>query len=123
TLPCDVSSEEQVKHAFAQVQDWQGRIDGVVNNAAIAQPTNPPLHEFEYGAWRHVLATNLDSVFLCSKASVMALRSAHGAIGNIASTRAFQSEPNCEAYAAAKGAIVALTHALAVSLGPEVRVN
>ena len=42
---------------------------------------------------------------------------------NIASTRALQSEPNTEAYSASKGGIVALTHALAISLGPEVRVN
>jgi NAD(P)-dependent dehydrogenase (short-subunit alcohol dehydrogenase family) len=41
----------------------------------------------------------------------------------VASTRAFQSEPHTEAYAAAKGGVVALTHALAVSLGPRVRVN
>jgi NAD(P)-dependent dehydrogenase (short-subunit alcohol dehydrogenase family) len=42
---------------------------------------------------------------------------------NIASTRALQSEPDTEAYAASKGGLVALTHALAMSLGPEVRVN
>ena len=42
---------------------------------------------------------------------------------NIASTRALQSEPDTEAYAASKGGLVALTHALALSLGPEVRVN
>jgi NAD(P)-dependent dehydrogenase (short-subunit alcohol dehydrogenase family) len=46
-----------------------------------------------------------------------------GAIVNIASTRALQSEPDTEAYAAAKGGMVALTHALAISLGPQVRVN
>src|SRR5690606_6406115 len=122
-LPCDVSSEAQVNRAFERIGDWRGRIDGLVNNAAIADPTNAPLHEFEYSAWRHILASDLDSVFLCSKASVMALRSARGAIVNIASTRALQSEPHCEGYAAAKGGIIALTHALAISLGPEVRVN
>ncbi|MCP1366861.1 SDR family oxidoreductase, partial [Halomonas sp. BBD48] len=42
---------------------------------------------------------------------------------NMASTRALQSEPHCEAYAAAKGGLLAMTHALAISLGPEVRVN
>jgi hypothetical protein len=42
---------------------------------------------------------------------------------NIASTRAFQSEPDTEAYAAAKGGIVSFTHALAMSVGPEIRVN
>jgi len=46
-----------------------------------------------------------------------------GRIVNIASTRAFQSEPDSEAYASAKGGIVALTHALAISLGPDVLVN
>ena len=51
------------------------------------------------------------------------LRRARGAIVNIASTRALQSEPDTEAYAASKGGLVALTHALADSLGPEVRVN
>jgi NAD(P)-dependent dehydrogenase (short-subunit alcohol dehydrogenase family) len=46
-----------------------------------------------------------------------------GSIVNMASTRAFMSEPNSEAYAASKGGLVALTHALAVSLGPKIRVN
>lgn len=46
-----------------------------------------------------------------------------GAIVNIASTRALQSEPHTEAYAASKGGVAALTHALAVSLGPDIRVN
>jgi NAD(P)-dependent dehydrogenase (short-subunit alcohol dehydrogenase family) len=51
------------------------------------------------------------------------LRRARGAIVNIASTRALQSEPNTEAYSASKGGLIALTHALAMSLGPRVRVN
>ena len=123
TLWCDVSREEDVSRAVEQVVTCHGRIHGLVNNAAIAEPTNPPLSNFEFSAWRRILATNLDSVFLCSKASAPALRSARGAIVNIASTRALQSEPNSEGYAAAKGAVLALTHALAVSLGPEVRVN
>jgi NAD(P)-dependent dehydrogenase (short-subunit alcohol dehydrogenase family) len=46
-----------------------------------------------------------------------------GAIINIASTRAWQSEAHSEAYAAAKGGLVAFTHALAISAGPAVRVN
>lgn len=51
------------------------------------------------------------------------LRRTRGAIVNIASTRALQSEPHTEAYSAAKGGLVALPHALANSLGPEIRVN
>src|SRR5690606_1123816 len=61
--------------------------------------------------------------FLCSKHAIPALRRSHGAIVNIASTRALQSEPHSEAYAASKGGLVALTHAMAISLGPAIRVN
>jgi NAD(P)-dependent dehydrogenase (short-subunit alcohol dehydrogenase family) len=54
----------------------------------------------------------------------MARAGKHGAIVNIASTRAFMSEPNTEAYSASKGGIVALTHAMAISLAPHrIRVN
>lgn len=51
------------------------------------------------------------------------MRAAKGAIVTIASTRASMSEPDTEPYAASKGGLVALTHALAISLGPDVRVN
>jgi NAD(P)-dependent dehydrogenase (short-subunit alcohol dehydrogenase family) len=62
-------------------------------------------------------------MFLMAKHAAAHLRRTRGAMVNIASTRALQSEPDTEAYAASKGGIVALTHALALSLGPEVRVN
>jgi len=58
-----------------------------------------------------------------AKHAVPHLRAARGVIVNIASTRALQSEPHTEAYSASKGGLVALTHALAISLGPDVRVN
>jgi Short-chain dehydrogenases of various substrate specificities len=51
------------------------------------------------------------------------VRAAKGAIVTIASTRALMSEPNTESYSASKGGLLALTHALAISLGPDVRVN
>jgi NAD(P)-dependent dehydrogenase (short-subunit alcohol dehydrogenase family) len=69
------------------------------------------------------MATNLTGPFLCSKHAIPLLRCVNGTIVNIASTRALQSEPHTEAYSASKGGVVALTHALAVSLGPEIRVN
>lgn len=70
-----------------------------------------------------MIGTNLTGMFLCVKHSVSHLRCARGAIINIASTRAIQSEPNTEAYSAAKGGVLAFTHALAMSLGPDIRVN
>jgi NAD(P)-dependent dehydrogenase (short-subunit alcohol dehydrogenase family) len=61
--------------------------------------------------------------FLCAKHAAPHLRRTKGSLVLMGSSRAMQSEPHTEAYAASKGGIVALTHALAVSLGPDVRVN
>lgn len=123
TRVCDVRSKSEVGAAFDAVVAWRDRIDGLVNNAAIANATNPPLTALEYETWRRILSINLDGAFLCSQAFVARKNGARGAIVNIASTRALQSEPNSEAYAASKGGLLALTHALAISLGPAVRVN
>ena len=73
--------------------------------------------------WSHVIGTNLTSTFLLVRAGAALLRAAKGSVVTIASTRAHMSEPDTEAYAASKGGLVALTHALAISLGPDVRVN
>jgi hypothetical protein len=70
-----------------------------------------------------VLAVNLTGPWLCSRAFASLLCERRGSIVNIASTRALMSEPYTESYAASKGGLVALTHALALSLGPAVRVN
>jgi NAD(P)-dependent dehydrogenase (short-subunit alcohol dehydrogenase family) len=98
-----------------------GRIDVLINNAAIM--SNAPPTELELADWNRVLATNLTGPFLCAKHAAPYLKRHRGAIVNIASTRAFMSEANTEAYSASKGGLCALTHALAVSLGPAVRVN
>ncbi|MGE0082079.1 MAG: SDR family oxidoreductase, partial [Thiohalomonadaceae bacterium] len=73
--------------------------------------------------WQRIIGVTLTGAFLCARAAAPLLRRPSGCIINIASTRALMSEPHTEAYAASKGGLVALTHALAVSLGPEVRVN
>jgi NAD(P)-dependent dehydrogenase (short-subunit alcohol dehydrogenase family) len=70
-----------------------------------------------------VIATNLTATFLLVRAAEPLLRAARGSVVTIASTRAHMSEPDTESYAASKGGLLALTHALAVSLGPEVRAN
>ncbi|MGB3801970.1 MAG: SDR family oxidoreductase [Lewinella sp.] len=69
------------------------------------------------------IATNLTGAFLCAKFAAPHLRDRKGAIVNLSSTRRKMSEPNTEAYSASKGGIYALTHALAISLGPDIRVN
>lgn len=122
-LPADVASEDEVVRALAAIKSEAGRLDVLVNNAGIA--ANKPLAELSLDEWNRVLGVNLGGAFLCSKHAVRLLSGGDrgGSIINIASTRALMSEPDTEAYSASKGGLVALTHALAVSLGPRVRVN
>ncbi|HEX3761754.1 MAG TPA: glucose 1-dehydrogenase [Kofleriaceae bacterium] len=119
----DVAREADVRRAIARCVRWGKRLDGVVNNAAIADPHSGPIERLGIAAWRRTIDINLTGSMLVVKHAVRHLRAARGAIVNLGSTRALQSEPDTEAYAACKGAIVALSHALAVSLGPAIRVN
>jgi NAD(P)-dependent dehydrogenase (short-subunit alcohol dehydrogenase family) len=119
----DVSDETSVAAAVKAVHDEHGRLDGLVNNAGLSDPLSGPLEKLRLAAWNRWLAVNLTGAFLLSKHALPLLRSTGGAIVNIASTRALQSEADTEAYAASKGGLVAFTHALAMSVGPAVRVN
>jgi NAD(P)-dependent dehydrogenase (short-subunit alcohol dehydrogenase family) len=119
----DVADEESVKNCVTLVIQKFGRLDALVNNAGIAHAEQGPIAELKLEDWNRMISTHLTGCFLCAKHASPYLRKARGSVVNIASTRAFQSEANTEAYAAAKGGIVALSHALAISLGPDVRVN
>ena len=117
----DVSNENEVVGAINESVKVFGSIYGLVNNAAISK--NKPLLELSLTEWQEVIGTNLTGAFLCSKYALPYLKKTKGCIINMASTRAFQSEPDTEAYAASKGGIFAFTHALAMSAAPHVRVN
>jgi NAD(P)-dependent dehydrogenase (short-subunit alcohol dehydrogenase family) len=117
----DVGSEGEVRSLVDWTATHHGRIDAIVNNAGIMR-AGPP-GELSLARWEHVIRTNLTGPFLCSRTAAPHLRERRGSIVNIASTRALMSEANTEAYAASKGGLVALTHALAISLAPHVRVN
>ncbi|MCS4504240.1 SDR family oxidoreductase [Arhodomonas aquaeolei] len=121
-ITVDVGDEAAVTALIEAVSARHGRLDALVNNAGHGAPARP-LEAQAVADWHRVIATNLTGTYLCSRAAAPLLRAGSGAIVNIASTRARQSEPHTEAYAASKGGILALTHALAVSLGPDVRVN
>ncbi|MEW6613318.1 MAG: glucose 1-dehydrogenase [Pseudomonadota bacterium] len=120
-VAADVAREEDVQRTVREAVDGYGRLDYLVNNAGIM--IRKPVTELSLAEWRRVLDVNLSSVFLGAKHAAPFLRERRGAIVNIASTRGLMSEPATEAYSASKGGIIALTHALAVSLGPAVRVN
>ena len=114
---CDVSDEAAVASLVAQ----EVRLDALVCNAGIS--ANKPIAQLTLAEWSRVIATNLTSTFLLVRAAEAKLRAAKGSVVTIASTRAHMSEANTEAYSASKGGLVALTHALAISLAPDVRVN
>ncbi|WP_296268721.1 SDR family oxidoreductase [Pseudomonas sp. UBA6562] len=122
-ITLDVAEEAQVRGAVSEVLGQFGRLDALICNAAVANPDNGPLETLSLAKWNRTLAINLTGPLLLAKHCAPYLRAHGGAIVNIASTRTRQSEPDTEAYAASKGGLVALTHALAVSLGPDIRVN
>jgi NAD(P)-dependent dehydrogenase (short-subunit alcohol dehydrogenase family) len=120
-IQADVGSEADVERLVAVARSRLGRIDAIVSNAGFGKTA--PLTETTLADWNAVLATNLTATFLLAKAAAEDLERARGVIVTIASTRAHMSEPNTLAYSASKGGLVALTHALAMTMGPEVRVN
>ena len=122
-FPTDVSSPASIENLFNYLRQKFNRIDILVNNAGISRWKSP--YELSVDEWDEILNTNLRSAFLCSREAAKTMReNGGGHIVNIASTRAFMSEPHSEAYAASKGGIIALTHALATSFAPDhIQVN
>lgn len=118
----DVSCSEEINRLIDRVHQTFGKIDILINNAGVSRWKSPL--ELTVEEWDNIINTNLRSVFLCSREAARIMRHYGGSIVNIASTRAFMSEPDSEAYAASKGGIIALTHALALSFSPlKIRVN
>jgi NAD(P)-dependent dehydrogenase (short-subunit alcohol dehydrogenase family) len=117
-------SETDIETWLARTQAELGCPDVLVNNAGVM--VRKPFLELPLADFDRVIAVNLRGAFLCSQnvARRMVAAGKPGAIINVASTRAFMSEPGTESYTASKGGIVALTHAMAISLGPHgIRVN
>lgn len=117
----DVSSEQSVRQLFSHVSNRYGRVNILVNNAGISAGGNLFTRSVE--EWNKVLGVNLTGPYLCAKYAAPMMHQQGGSIINIASTRATMSEPHTEPYSASKGGVLALTHALAASLGPKIRVN
>ncbi|MGE4290031.1 MAG: SDR family NAD(P)-dependent oxidoreductase [Salinivirgaceae bacterium] len=111
----DISSEAEIRDLFQFIARQFGSLDILVNNVGIS--VFKPLLELSVAEWDTILNTNLRSAFICSR-ELARLRKpqTYGRIINIASTRHVMSEPGSEAYAASKGGLVSLTHALAASL-------
>jgi NAD(P)-dependent dehydrogenase (short-subunit alcohol dehydrogenase family) len=117
----DTADEAAIDALVDGIGSTEGRLDALVCNAGIM--IRKPLAQLSLTEWRRVIDTNLTGCFLLARAAEPLLRAARGSILTIASTRAHMSEANTESYSASKGGILALTHALSISLGPDVRAN
>ncbi|SDU56493.1 SDR family NAD(P)-dependent oxidoreductase [Jiangella alkaliphila] len=119
----DVASPDQVRDGLADVVSAFGGIDVLVNNAGVVRYGTVP--EMSVEDWHLVVGTNLTGTFLTCKYAIPAMRArGGGAIVNTASAQAFASQPLVAAYAASKGAVVAMTRSLAVDHAADgIRVN
>lgn len=112
----DLTDAADIPPALKDIAAELNGIDILVNNAGLGRSRSPL--ELSVEDWDYVLNTNLRGSFLCAREAARYMKEkGRGSIVNIASTRALMSEPDTEAYAASKGGLLALTHALAVSLG------
>lgn len=119
---CDTSDEDAVTHLVDEVAREHGRLDTLVNNAAIARPGT--VADLDADTWREVMATDVDGVFYASKAAIDHLKATRGSIVNVGSVSGLGGDWGMAAYNAAKGAVVNLTNAMALDHGPDgVRVN
>jgi NAD(P)-dependent dehydrogenase (short-subunit alcohol dehydrogenase family) len=120
----DVSRADDVQRVFDETVRVFGRLDALVNNAAVMiQKAVPELSEDE---WDRVLGVNLKGVFLCSKQAILCFRrqGGGGTIVNMASVNSFYAEAGIAAYCAAKGGVQQLTRAMAIDHSAEgIRVN
>ncbi|HEV2382557.1 MAG TPA: glucose 1-dehydrogenase [Terriglobia bacterium] len=118
----DVAVAESVQSLVEQTLHSFARIDVLFNNAAIQ--VNKTVEDTTVEEWNREIAINLGGVFLCSKFFLPHLRNTKGSIINMASVNGFFVEPMCAGYCATKGAIIALTKAMAIDHGREgIRVN
>lgn len=119
-VAADVSDETAVNAMAETVRGELGRIDALINNAAIHTAIQRrPFYDIPADEWRRVTSVNIDSCFLCAKAVLPAMRDAgYGRIINMSSASVWLGLPNYLHYVTSKAAIQGLTNSMARELGP-----
>jgi NAD(P)-dependent dehydrogenase (short-subunit alcohol dehydrogenase family) len=120
-VECDVRSEASVRGTIAATIDCFGRMDVVVNNAAIFETA--PLESISLDQWDAVFATNARGPFLVTREALPHLRAVHGRIVNIGSLGGIHAWAGHGHYCASKAALHMLTQTMAKAFAPEVTVN
>ena len=118
---CDLSDKGQILKTINKIKSNIDSLYALINNAAIF--SHKILEKQTFEEWENIINTNLTAPYILSKEFASFLEESQGHIINISSTRALMSEVGTEAYSASKGGISSLTHALSMSLSPEVKVN
>lgn len=121
-IQTDISKPENVEALFSQVKEKYTRLDALVNNAAIQ--VAKPLLETSLEEWDGLMDVNLRAVFVSVQQAYPLLKAVNGAIVNVSSVHAVATSADIASYAASKGALVALTRAMAIEFAKDnVRVN
>ena len=120
-VECDVRSEASVQAAVKNVAGTFGRLDILVNNAAIF--LSKPFEQISVAEWDSVFATNTRGPFLFAREAIPYLRAAHGRIVNLGSMGGLHPWPDHAHYCSAKAALHMLTLTMARAFAPEVSVN
>ncbi|MBE2239433.1 MAG: SDR family oxidoreductase [Caldilineaceae bacterium] len=122
-LQCDVADAASVQAAISQTLARCGRLDAIHNNAAISGPSKP-LHETTGEQWDQLFAVNVKSIYHTTLHGLAALKASRGCILSTASMVGALGQENHAAYVATKGALIALTKAMALDYAPfGIRVN
>ena len=121
-LQSDISDPAQITDLFTHITSKTDRLDVLVNNAAIQYAKS--LLATSADEWDSLMNVNVRAAFLCVKAGYALLKAAHGAVVNVSSVHAVATSAGIAAYAASKGALLALTRAMAIEFAPDgVRAN
>lgn len=121
-VKADITSSKEVDAMFNQTFGHFGRLNLLVNNAAIFPPSKK-FTETTDELWDYVISTNLTGQFYCARAAARMMEERGGKIINFASLGGFQSWPEHISYNVAKAGVVMLTKSLAKALAPKVTVN
>ena len=122
----DVANENSTNFMAKTAFDWSGRVDGLINNAAYFREVKlTPFEEIKIEVWDKIFDVNVKGIWQCSKAVIPFMRKNNGgSIINISSVVAVAGQPGYLHYVATKGAVLAMTKALAKECGKDlVRVN
>jgi NAD(P)-dependent dehydrogenase (short-subunit alcohol dehydrogenase family) len=121
-IQADISQTDAPHAIFESIFAKHGRLDALVNNAACQ--LCKPLVETTHDEWDSIMSCNVRSVFLSAKQAHPLLKQSGGAIVNVSSVHAVATSVGIAAYAASKGALLALTRAMALEFGvDQIRVN